>query len=216
MYSPTLGRFMQTDPVGYDGGINIYEYADDDPVDHDDPSGQDPVAYLPTWEQWKAVGSFVESGVEEDVNSVIRVSSANGTASFGDYVNTAAVVASALLPGASEGSAAVAPLEKASVETLQRAMSRAELRATESSGLLRGGRPGTHFASDAVNSSARRAQQRLALPGKPQVRVTFDVSKGIFSKPNRVAGANGMPGGGMERTATGSVPIKIRKVDQMP
>jgi RHS repeat-associated protein len=39
LYSPTLGRFFQTDPVGYDGGINIYEYADDDPVDHSDPSG---------------------------------------------------------------------------------------------------------------------------------------------------------------------------------
>ena len=40
IYSPTLGRFMQTDPVGYDGGINIYEYADDDPIDDDDPNGE--------------------------------------------------------------------------------------------------------------------------------------------------------------------------------
>jgi RHS repeat-associated protein len=39
IYSPRLGRFMQTDPVGYEGGINIYEYAEDDPVDHSDPSG---------------------------------------------------------------------------------------------------------------------------------------------------------------------------------
>lgn len=40
MYSPTLERFLQTDPIGYQAGINIYEYASDDPIDHEDPSGE--------------------------------------------------------------------------------------------------------------------------------------------------------------------------------
>ena len=52
MYQPQLGRFLQTDPTGFDAGdMNLFRYCGDDPVDRSDPTGleyqviSDPLLY---------------------------------------------------------------------------------------------------------------------------------------------------------------------------
>ena len=39
MYSPSLGRFLQNDPVGYDNQVDLYAYAGNDPVNMMDATG---------------------------------------------------------------------------------------------------------------------------------------------------------------------------------
>ena len=39
IYSASLGRFLQTDPIGYGDGLNMYGYVGGDPVNGTDPTG---------------------------------------------------------------------------------------------------------------------------------------------------------------------------------
>jgi len=41
-YSPTLGRWLARDPIGEDGGINVYALVNADPINSVDPKGELP------------------------------------------------------------------------------------------------------------------------------------------------------------------------------
>ncbi|WP_445372964.1 RHS repeat-associated core domain-containing protein [Methylomonas sp. HW2-6] len=56
MYSPAIGRFLQTDPIGYSADMNLYAYFTNNPINLTDSSGNCPSCF-------GAVSSVVMGGV---------------------------------------------------------------------------------------------------------------------------------------------------------
>ena len=62
-YTPELGRFLQTDPVGYRDDFNLYAYVKNDPLNATDPSGRNLVTKF-IKQTIKHKGDIIEAAVD--------------------------------------------------------------------------------------------------------------------------------------------------------
>ncbi len=69
-YAPTIGRFLQTDPVGYGDDMNLYGYVGNDPLNSTDPTGKlsfdDAIMAF-----GKAVDATIDSAVKDPVGTAL-------------------------------------------------------------------------------------------------------------------------------------------------
>jgi len=69
-YDPSSGRFLQRDPIGIPGGLNVYEYVRSRPLRRIDPSGLDAI-FVTDADFLEPIEEIVDS-IIDDVGDVIE------------------------------------------------------------------------------------------------------------------------------------------------
>jgi RHS repeat-associated protein len=193
-YDPWLGRFLQTDPIGFDAGdMNLFRYCDDDPVDRSDPTGL----------------------VERDVNSTIwnrlRIfdtssSSQESLSDQNETLNRSYMGSDLTMAGQyrNEGHAASRSSDEAAIQKGRPILVQQTKEGEDSTAAFVGGKPvpGDHIRGQQVpyrfarpvykNPSAPASLKRVdhmeepVPPGRSDLLTHYHSRKGVFAQPTDI------------------------------
>lgn len=100
--------------------------------------------------------------------------------------------------------------------TFSRFMSEAELEAVQETGLLRGGRPGRTYFTTNKYQKISSAQEKLALPDPPELRVDFNIKNAPkVSGPEEIPAKFGRTGGGIQYYTDDPVQVEIIRIRRL-
>jgi hypothetical protein len=197
-----VGPFTQPDPIGLAGGLNLYGYADGDPINRSDPFGLCPTCGDEAQEFYASIATDSErSGVARASATVGGVISALWTSDT--WKSTAAVLTTAAPVGRALGSF------------------KHFGNADDAAGFAGGLRPGS-FATNSATTirTGEQARGTLALPHAQAPNAVYTVKPEFWRfvrGPSRVKPANGQPGGGWEyQFPTGTGPGTVSAPKPIP